>query len=252
MLPKLNYFVGCSKCLKEFPRMNTDQARLKGNFSGFDRDNWDQRSSTVHKTEAAAAKIARTIAEQKTLQATGARWSDIFRLDYFNPISAHTIDPMHCLLLGISKTMTKKYFKSGLIDKAGTATIQRLIDSIRVPSTVGRIPRKIASGFASFTADQWKNWTLVYSSICLKPVLDNRHYKIWMKFVHASSLMLRKILSHDELVLADTLLISFARDVENLYGQQFITPNFHMACHMAAVIRDYGPVYSFWCYSFER
>lgn len=31
-----------------------------------------------------------------------------------------------------------------------------------------------------------------------------------------------------------------------------VTPNMHMHCHLHEVLLDYGPVYSFWCFSYER
>lgn len=37
-----------------------------------------------------------------------------------------------------------------------------------------------------------------------------------------------------------------------LYVTQFITPNMHLHGHLAACIRDYGPLHSFWLFSFER
>ena len=49
--------------------------------------------------------------------------------------------------------------------------IQTRVDSIRVPSGIGRIPRKIASSFSSFTAEQWKNWVIVYSMFALRSIL---------------------------------------------------------------------------------
>ena len=127
-----------------------------------------------------------------------------------------------------------------------------LFQSSSVPQTVGRIPRKITSGFASFTADQWKNWTLIYSATALQTVLERAHYQLWMKFVHAVSLLTRKTVCIENLNLADNLLVSFCSGVEQLYGADFIKPNFHMACHLVSVIKKHGPVYSFWCYSFER
>ena len=36
-----------------------------------------------------------------------------------------------------------------------------------VHSNIGRVPRKIASMFVAFTADEWKNWTLIYSLCAL-------------------------------------------------------------------------------------
>jgi hypothetical protein len=48
---------------------------------------------------------------------------------------------------------------------------------------------------------------------------------------------------------AHSLLLKFCRDVEKIYGTNRITPNMHM--HLADCILDYGPVYSFWLFSFE-
>ena len=195
---------------------------------------------------------AKTEADRKTLESFGGRWSELYRLDYFNPIAGHTIDPMHCLFLGIAKTMTKYYLKSGLLSKQGIAGIQESINKIRVPSSIGRIPHKIVSGFSSLTSDQLKNWTLVFSTLALKDHLPPDDYRIWKMFVHATSLVTKKIVNMQDIVLADQLFLNFCKAVQRKYGEQFITPNFHMLWHLAEVIRQYGPVYSFWCYSFER
>lgn len=41
------------------------------------------------------------------------------------------------------------------------------------PSTIGRIPTKIQSGFANFTADKWKNWVLYFSVVIVHDVLPS-------------------------------------------------------------------------------
>ena len=238
--------------MKQFPRESTALGKTRGDFSGFNRDTWTPRDPAIHKQNAFRSKLAKTEAERKVLEKTGARWSQLFDLPYFDPINGHTIDPMHCLFLGVAKHMTKMYIKSGIIDKHGLVKLQNSINSIRVPTAVGRIPNKIASGFCSFSADQWKNWTLIYSSTALKHVLPVEHYRILLKFLHATSILCRKIITQNDINLADQLYLSFCKDVEQKYGKQLITPNFHMLCHLAEVVRKYGPVYSFWCYSFER
>lgn len=232
--------------------MLTESGTLKANYSGFNREEWQPRTGNAHKADSLEAKSAVHDAERQRLEANGSRWSSLFSLDYFDPILHHTIDPMHCLYLGIAKTMTKHYLQSGLISQHGLSQLQNVMDTVRVPQNIGRIPRKIVSGFASFTADQWKNWTLVYSSSALRNILPNEHLKVWLKFVHGTSLLTKKILRLEDLELADSLLVSFCSDVQRLYGEGFIKPNFHMACHLVEVIKQFGPVYSFWCYSFER
>ena len=73
-------------------------------------------------------KVASCEADQKRLESDGSRWSELFRLPYFRPIEHHTIDPMHCLFLGISKTMTKHYLKSGITNKINMGKIQDSMD----------------------------------------------------------------------------------------------------------------------------
>ena len=59
-------------------------------------------------------------------------------------------------------------------------------------------------------------------------------------------------LSHEEINLADALLLKFCKRVEHLFGPSAITPNMHMHAHLKDVILDYGPLQEYWCYSFER
>ena len=37
-----------------------------------------------------------------------------------------------------------------------------------------------------------------------------------------------------------------------MIGTSVITPNMHLHCHLRECLLDYGPVYSFWLFSFER
>ncbi len=40
--------------------------------------------------------------------------------------------------------------------------------------------------------------------------------------------------------------------METIYGEDKITPNMHMHCHLREVLLDYGPAHSFWLFAFER
>ena len=39
----------------------------------------------------------------------GVRWSELFRLPYFNPVTQCTIDPLHNLLLGMSESPNRAF-----------------------------------------------------------------------------------------------------------------------------------------------
>ena len=52
--------------------------------------------------------------------------------------------------------------------------------------------------------------------------------------------------------VADRLLMEFCQRFESLYGSEYVTPNMHLHCHLYDCILDFGPIYSFWLFSFER
>ena len=63
---------------------------------------------------------------------------------------------------------------------------------------------------------------------------------------------IRRSLTVEQCLAAEAKIIEFCKHFEKLYGPEFCTPNMHLSCHLVDCIRDYGPVYSFWCFSFER
>jgi len=46
--------------------------------------------------------------------------------------------------------------------------------------------------------------------------------------------------------------MQICKSYERLYGRGFVTPNIHLHAHLAECMFDYGPIYSFWLFSFER
>ena len=91
----------------------------------------------------------------------------------FNVIRGHVIDPMHCLFLGLAKHAVQVWKEKDILQSRHFMILQERVDAIIPPSKVGRIPLKIESGFASFTADEWKNWIQIYSVYALHGTLDD-------------------------------------------------------------------------------
>ena len=48
------------------------------------------------------------------------------------------------------------------------------------------------------------------------------------------------------------MLLQFCQKFERLYGKSKVKPNMHLHGHLKECVLDYGPVYNFWCFSFER
>ena len=119
----------------------------------------------MHCSDALSLLCCRTKTKRKQKEsAFGCRYSLLLTLPYFNPIRMLAIDPMHTLFLCVAKHYLQNvWIKNNLISTTQFSLIQNRVDSTKVPAGIGRIPTKIHSGFAAFTADQFKNWVLYYS-----------------------------------------------------------------------------------------
>lgn len=241
---------GCSRCKKHF---NSGDGL---DFSGFDRENWQPRNSSEHK-HSAKQTLGETspTAQQKLCSELGARYSVLQELEYFDCIRYFVVDPMHNLYLGTAKHMMKNVWlneKNDFISDEDFQRIQELVDSMTVPQDIGRIPGKISCSFSGFTADQWKNWTTVYSLFALKGVLPDKHLECWRYFVLACKSLGMRVLTVDDIELGDRYLMEFCKAFEELYGKDLVTPNMHLHGHLKECLLDYGPFHAFWCFSFER
>ncbi|GBC20131.2 hypothetical protein GLOIN_2v415082 [Rhizophagus irregularis DAOM 181602=DAOM 197198] len=132
--------------------------------------------------------------------------------------------------------------------------MEKRAEAIKLPADMGRIPNKISTGegFFGFTADQWKTFILVYSTPIMWDLLSVNDREILGNFVRACSLLVCRIINTNKINEAHNRLLKIGQLIEEHYGENLITPNIHLSLHIAECCRDYGPIYSFWCYSFEQ
>lgn len=83
-------------------------------------------------------------------------------------------------------------------------------------------------------------------------MLPSEHYQCWLLFVRACSLLSRRVISKNDIITADLLLLNFCKKHELLYGKETSTPNLHLHLHLKDCLLDYGPSHTFWCFGFER
>ena len=108
--------------------------------------------------------------------------------------------------------------------------MQDVMDGMRVPPFLGHIPHKVESKVSSLTADQWKNWVVVYSVPILHSVLTPEDLQCCSHFVEACSLL--PIVTIEDVNMGDEKLILFCNRYENLYGRSKCTPNMHLHLHL--------------------
>ena len=140
----------------------------------------------------------------------GVRYSILLEVPYFDIVRYHIIDPMHNLLLGTAKHVMKTWISKGIITTKDLEVIEKEALEIKFP---GRMPLKISGNFAGFTADQWLNWTLIYSAVTLKGILPQPDYNCWLLYVKACSLLCCKLIKKVKLLQPINIFYNF---VENL------------------------------------
>ncbi|PKY38938.1 hypothetical protein RhiirA4_452040 [Rhizophagus irregularis] len=228
------------------------------NFGGFDNiNNWfierdiEQVRKDAYEWLECKTKDARNI----HVHETSVRWSEMYRLTYFDSVRFLIIDPMHCLFLGIAKWIViRLWIEQGRLTQNDLKIMQNRAKLIEVPADIGRIPYKIdtGEGFSGFTTDQWKTFILVYATTITWDLLQESDRAILANFVRACNILVCRTISKDGLEEAHKRLLTMVKLIEKNYGPEKISPNLHLCLHICHCALDYGPLYAFWCYSYER
>jgi len=145
-----------------------------------------QGQSEEHKQNALKTLEAQTPTEWNIVELnTGSRFTELMHLVYYDCIRFSIIDPIQNLLLGTSKRILQSQWMDNYLCRKVMIAIQQNLDNCITQSNFGRVPRKLQSEFSSLTADEWKNWTILYSLICLHNILPSEHLACWNLFVQA-------------------------------------------------------------------
>jgi hypothetical protein len=108
---------GCSRCTTNFD-VDTSDKKTRYSGNGFDTAVWPRRTNAGHRAAAEDERnqLNPTRAEEVAKQ-TGARWSILLELPYFDPCRMAVIDPMHTLYLRVVKETIKRFVTDGDLTK---------------------------------------------------------------------------------------------------------------------------------------
>ena len=84
-----------------------------------------------------------------------------------------------------------------IITKGKLKLLDSRIRDLKISGDFGRLPNNISANWGGFTAEQWKTWTLVYSSYTLHGLLSDKDFKIWHMFVTACRKLVAPVISFD-------------------------------------------------------
>ncbi|KAL1927706.1 hypothetical protein VTP01DRAFT_3527 [Rhizomucor pusillus] len=175
------------------------------------------------------------------------------RLEYFDVVRCTVIDPMHNLFFGTAKRMAELWIELEILTPQALAAMEKFAAGILIPPDMDPLSNgKLAIGFGSMKAAEWKSWCLVYSPFLLFHVLPRDHFRNWVLFVNACQLICKPSITCDEIDDVHHMLLEFCRNCESLYGEEIVTSNMHLYCHLHQTLTDFGPIYAFWLFSYER
>ena len=240
---------GCSHCYTFFPGGFGE----KKDYTNLDRESFQTRTDNQHRRDATRISKCKTVKDKQRLESRlGTRYTTLLELPYYGSITMCAIDPMHNLFLGTAKHTFETWINTGLLTKEKLKTMQERMDSFSLTSDLGRLPGSIEAGYAGWTAAQWKNFVMYYSLYSIEKLLPDDHIHCWQNFVIACRYLCQPYITQTDLQIADRKLLDFLKGFKTLYGKDYFTINLHLHLHLKSVVENYGPVYGFWLFTFER
>ncbi|OAD71012.1 hypothetical protein PHYBLDRAFT_171073 [Phycomyces blakesleeanus NRRL 1555(-)] len=153
---------------------------------------------------------------------------------------------------GTAKRMLERWVADGLIDDKKLVAMQKAVEKVVLPPDYMSLGTRIAKGFPYMKADEWKSWCLVYSPVVLRDVLPLSEFKNWIEFVNACRYFTKPNVSEEDIEKGHKCLEEFCKGCETLYDLDLLSPNMHLHLHLRQTMIDFGPVYGYWLFSFER
>ncbi|XP_045192377.2 uncharacterized protein LOC123548829 [Mercenaria mercenaria] len=183
--------------------------------------------------------------------------SGLAHLSKFNLVYGTVPDYMHCVLLGIVKTLMCRWFspkesgKDYFVGKDLKQISDRFL-KIKPPYFIERLPRDLEKHYMHFKATELQAFLLFYSVPCLHGYLAERFLQHFALLSEAIHILLGENITRDCLERSEFLLERFYSQFSVLYGEGSCGLNVHNAClHMPMYVRKLGPLWAWSCFSFE-
>lgn len=179
--------------------------------------------------------------------------SCLLAIPNFDVILYCPVDYMHAILLGVCKQLCNIWFEKFGHEsyiKKHIDEIDQILTSISPFRELSRYPRKLTDR-KTWKANEWLNWLLLYSSVCLKKHLPNEYYIHHQLLVTNVTALLSRSLTDDIIQHCEFQLNLFVEQFQILYGIDEMKYNVHLLIHLCECVRNYGPLWTFSLFNFE-
>ncbi|KAK3910317.1 Peptide chain release factor 1 [Frankliniella fusca] len=177
--------------------------------------------------------------------------------------SAVIYDYMHLVLLGVTRQfycMFMKGERNGLPTKGiqkppwyighKSKIIDVFLSSIERTYEFTRFP-KYCDKYKAYKAQTWLTWLLFVSILVFHENLPEVYSQHWLLLVIAINLLLKEVISQDDVEMARLLLSEFVEEAQQLYGKEVMTYNVHGLLHMALMVKRWGALWATSTFLFE-
>lgn len=238
---------GCTFCLhpvveKRFPIMDVDIRTLDHFLLCIQK--WNDLSPTD---------------KQKGVAIYGVKGrTEFLRLKNFNPTTQVPVDFMHCVLLGVMKTLLNLWLdpinhnERFYINTNKKKTLDFRFANIK---TYSECTRKSVSllEYKTFKASELFNFMFYYSKYCLSGlILEANYYQHFIALLDCMEILYGGSFSIQELDSIKHKLHIFVRDFETLYGKKSMYYNVHLLLHIVDAARLFGPLFTTSLFPFEN
>ena len=197
-------------------------------------------------------------AEQATASAKpvqGVKGASLLSLlPNFDIIRSFVPDYMHCVLLGVVRQFINIWTDSSNNSKPyyikNTATIDKLLKTIRIPDEINRLPRSLADR-KFWKAAEYRSFLLIYSPVILMGILPHSFYKHWLLLCNGIRLLFLNKVTATMVKASRNCLYKFVALVPELYGSEHISYNVHILTHLPDAVLNWGPLWSHSAFVFE-
>ena len=181
--------------------------------------------------------------------------SPLLLLKQFDIVCGFSVDYMHCVLLGLTRTLcglwldSENHSEQYYLGRQIAAIDHRLL-RIRPPACITRAPRSLTLR-RYWKASEWRNWLHIYSVVCLNGVLASSYFKHFLLLVCAVEILTGTSISEEYLNSAENMLKTFLNDFASLYQLHNMTYNVHQLSHLTDTVRQWGPLWTTSAFPFE-
>lgn len=176
--------------------------------------------------------------------------SPMYAVKHFNVLWGFPPDWMHCVLLGVVYLMLDLWITGYRMPYyiGSPLKLQKLnsaLNNMKPPTQIHRLTRSVDVR-RKWKASEWKSFFLYYSIPCLTEILQDTYLKHFSLLVEAMGLLMKSVITQNDLQKSEKLLLKFVRKFEKLYGTEKMTFNVHLLVYLTKAVKMCGPL---WCFS---